>query len=186
MSIVMPAVKEKLLTAKELFAMGDIGPCELVEGVIVKMTPTVMKHGIIVTRVSKVLDIFVQEHKLGQVGAGDVGFITKRDPDTVRAADVLFIAAGRLAGVEGEGFLPIAPDLAVEVVSPGDRWSEVLTKVNEYLAAGVRLVWVVDPRTETVHVYRLGRVEQLSADDTLDGGDVLPGFALLVSEIFAD
>jgi Uma2 family endonuclease len=104
----------------------------------------------------------------------------------VRAADMVFIAAGRLAGVEREGFLPIAPDLAVEIVSPGDRWSEILTKVHEYLDAGVRLVWIVDPRTQTVHVYQPGQVEQLSAEDTLDGGDVLPGLTLPVREIFAD
>lgn len=186
MSVATPEIEEKLLTAEEMFAMGDAGPCELVEGVIIRMTPTVMIHGIIVTRLSEALNRFSREHNLGQVGAGDVGFITRRDPDTVRAADVLFIAAGRLSGAKGEGFLPIAPDLAVEVVSPGDRWSEVLTKVNEYLTAGVRLIWIVDPRTRTIHVYRPGRVEQLSADDTMDGGDVLPGFALPVGDIFAE
>jgi Uma2 family endonuclease len=176
---------KELLTAEELWEMGDVGPCELVAGEMVKMTPTSRGHGRIVARLSRILGNFLEDHPLGEVQAGDVGFVVKRDPDTVRAADVMFYTAERLADVPDTGFLPIAPDLAVEVISPGDRWSEIQEKMSEYLDAGVRLTWVVDPRTRRVYIYRPGReVRRLAESDVLDGEDVLSGFTMPVGELF--
>jgi Uma2 family endonuclease len=116
----------------------------------------------------------------------DIGFTLARDPDTVLCPDVAFVASERLAAlVIGQPFPELAPDLAVEVLSPGDRRAAVQAKVGEYLAAGVRAVWVLDPATRTVGVHPPGSVEQLlAADDVLDGGNVVPGFRCPVEALF--
>ncbi len=121
------------------------------------------------------------------VCAAETGFRIGRDPDTVRAPDVAFIRRARVeeAG-EAEGFWPGAPDLAVEVVSPGDSFAEVEEKVSDWLAAGCRMVVVVNPRRRTATVYRSrSDVTLLAEDDVLDGGDVVPGWRVPVRELFA-
>jgi Uma2 family endonuclease len=151
------------------------------------MSPPGGEHGEIVALITIALGNFVLSNRLGRVLAGDAGFLIKRDPDTVRGVDVMFYAAGRLAGVDRRKYLSLPPDLAVEVVSPEDRWSEIEAKVGEYLAAGVRLVWIVDPRTRSVRIYKPGwAMHRLGEEDSLDGEDVLPGFTLVVSEIFVE
>jgi pimeloyl-ACP methyl ester carboxylesterase len=98
------------------------------------------------------LRAFVSEHDLGRVAVGEVGVYTRRNPDTVRGIDVIFISHQRLAQAAPEGYLDVAPELAVEVVSPSDRWSEVMDKLAEYFAVGVLMVWLVDPRKRQIHV----------------------------------
>jgi Uma2 family endonuclease len=181
------AASEKLLTAEELLAMPDDGRrYELVKGELVSMAAAGGRHGIIASRLDHRLRNFVEAHGLGEVCAAETGFRLTKDPDTVRAPDVSFITRQRLpAGEAPDGFWPFAPDLAVEVVSPSDRFDDVLSEVQEYLSAGTRLVWVFHPRTKTVMVYRAnGEVVWVREQDELSGEDVLPGFRCRVAELF--
>jgi Uma2 family endonuclease len=116
---------------------------------------------------------------------GEVGIFTHRNPDTVRGADVAFISNERYSRLESKrGFLEVAPDLVVEVLSPEDRPGEVARKVAEYLEAGVRLVWVADPETKTVRAHRPG--SEVREADRLAGDDVLPGFDVAIAELFEE
>ena len=151
------------------------------------MSPTGGEHGSIVASVTAPLTLFVKQHGLGRIYGAETGFQIARDPDTVRAPDVGFVAAARMGAKPSRGFVPGPPDLAVEVVSPNDRAGEVLAKVFDWLDAGCRAVWVVDPPTRTVTVYRSReQIVTLGPDDELTGDDVVPGFRLPVAEIFAD
>jgi Uma2 family endonuclease len=172
-----------LLTGEDLLRMGDIGRCELVRGELIALAPAGDGHGRKTIRTGAVIFNFVEEHDLGTVHGAETGFYLSRDPDTVRAADAMFYSKERLdPDEEIEGYLPIPPDLAVEVVSPGDTWTEVEDKVEEYLSAGVKVVWVLDPKRKTVKVYPDEKT--LRENDTLDGGKVLPGFAVPVWRLF--
>lgn len=118
------------------------------------------------------------------MATNDTGFISERGPDTVRGPDISFWSKERLPEVP-EGYIEIAPDLTVEVVSPSDHFSRINRKLREYLDKGVRLIWVVDPEDRTVTIYRPGtEAVILTESQALDGGDVLPGFTCLVRELF--
>jgi Uma2 family endonuclease len=172
------------MTAEELWSLAGRGRCELVRGILVSMSPTSGPHGRTENRVAHFLTTFVDEHALGEVYVGETGFITSRDPDTVRGADVAFLTGERAAQVPTTGFIPFAPDLVVEVVSPDDRWSEIQDKVNEWLAAGARFVWVFDPARKSTDVFAPNRHQSLNEGDKLTGEDVLPGFSVGVSQFF--
>ncbi len=176
-----------LLTSEDLWKIvADGSRYELSKGELLPMTPVGMEHGGIVIRIGRLLSLYAEEKRLGLVGTA-IGFRLTRNPDTVRAPDVAFVARERLPkeGVPKK-FAEFPPDLAVEVLSPEDTASEVNRKVEEYLTAGVRLVWVADPATQTVTVYRsLQDVKVLTTDQELDGGEVLPGFRTKVAELFA-
>jgi Uma2 family endonuclease len=163
-----------------------LNPCELVGGRIVRMTPTNPTHGGIEVNVAAALRAFVRTQHLGVVMAGEVGVFTTRDPDSVRAPDVLFLSHERDAGrTRREGFLEVAPDLVVEILSPTDRPDALRRKLDEYFAAGVRMAWVIDPATHTVHVHRPGGdVTSFAAGEIVTGEDVLPGFELPLDEVF--
>ena len=120
------------------------------------------------------------------VYTGDTGFVLARQPDTVRGPDVAFVSARREREIQdAHPFVPGAPDLAIEVLSPNDRTREVLGKVSDCLAAGSRVVWVVNPAREEVQVFRSPFAPRvLAGHDVLDGEDVLPGFSVSVAEIF--
>jgi Uma2 family endonuclease len=176
---------ETPITAEQLLAMGDIGPCELVRGQIVKHMPTGYPHGFIEFTIAGLLFVYLRKHPIGQAMTGEVGIITARRPDTVRGADVAFISNERLNQARPYGYLDVAPELVVEVLSPDDKWSEVNEKLAEYFAIGVLTVWVVDPRLEQIHVYRsLDVVLRLTRADELTAEDILPGFLVPISEIF--
>ena len=180
------ALEKETITGAELYAMGDIGRTELVRGEIIRLMPTGHPHGYIEAMIAALLVMFVRKHRLGRVLTGEVGVYTEHDPDTVRGMDVAFISHERLAQVKSKSYLDVAPELVVEVMSPDDRWSEVQQKLAEYFAVGVQLIWVVDPRLEQVHVYRsLTDIDRLTNEDNLTGGEVLPGFAVPVAELFA-
>lgn len=183
-----PAMTETLVTGEELLAMGDVGPCELVEGRIVWMSPTGFEHGDYEGNFYERLKAFVRQHRLGKVVVGEVGIYTQRNPDTVRAADVAFISNERYAQrKQKRGFLDVAPDLVVEIMSPEDRWSEVNQKLREYFAIGVRLVWVADPASRTVYAHRSTTdVREFTEADTLPGDDVVPGFSAAVAGLFEE
>ncbi|MBI3303332.1 MAG: Uma2 family endonuclease [Deltaproteobacteria bacterium] len=176
-----------LMTADDLFQLPDDGyKYELVEGELIRMPPTGAEHGHIATNAGSLLRNHVKMHDLGVVCAAETGFWLKRNPDIVRAQDASFVAKERIPS-EGipRGYWPFAPDLAVEVISPNDRFDDVQEKVAEYFAAGTRLVWVVHPKTRTVLVYRsLHDVRSLGPDDELSGEDVIPGFTCRVAELF--
>src|SRR6266508_305446 len=179
----------KLMTADELLALPqDEFRYELVNGELKKMSPAGQRHGRITVRLTEPLAKYVREHQLGQVYAAETGFKLKSNPDTVRAADIAFVQRERLEVLgETESFWPGAPDLAVEVNSPSDTVREVEKKVMEWLEFGARLVWVVSSKMYSVTVYRsLNEIVVLTEKDTLDGGDVVPGFQIRITEIFAE
>ncbi len=176
----------KLITGEELAQMSHVATGELVKGVYVKKMPTGYLHGIIEGVIAGFLFIFVRNNPTGQVLTGEVGIYTSREPDTVRAADIAYISFTRLQKVKSRSFLDVAPELVVEVLSPNDMWHDVHTKLAEYFAAGVQLIWVVDPQLEQIHVYTsLDDVMRLTSSDELTGGNVLPGFQVALSDIFS-
>ena len=176
----------KLITAEELWAMPNNARRELVRGEVRTMAPAGFEHGAVITNVAAPLAVYVKAKRLGVVLGAETGFVLKRNPDVVRGADVAFVSASRLppTGLPTR-YWEGAPDLAVEVVSPGDTVDEVEEKVADYLEAGARMVWVVNPRRRTVIVHRPGAQPLvLRAGDVLDGDDVVPGFRLDVTDIF--
>lgn len=180
------ATTAKITTAEQLLEAPDLGPCELVRGELVMVPPAGYAHGSIAGRITAALGEFVAPRKLGDVLSAKPGFVIARDPDTVRAPDVAFVRAERVPAGAPTRFFEGAPDLAVEVLSPDDRAGEVNAKVRDWLDAGCRMVWVVDPSARGVLVYRSRRhIAVLTASDTISGGEVLPGFSLRVADIFA-
>ncbi|MCL4303305.1 MAG: Uma2 family endonuclease [Anaerolineae bacterium] len=185
MNAVIALPETKLITGEELFAMGDIGPCELIDGRIVLMTPAGGEHGLVEFNLGSELRSFVRQHTLGWVMGGEVGVYTRRNPDRVRGADVVFISKERLPD-RPQGFLEVAPELIVEIISPTDRWQDMHEKLEEYFAIGVQQVWIVEPPTRTVRVYHSAtEMYKLTESDILAGEGPLAGFALAVAEIFA-
>jgi len=181
------AISDRLVTADELLQMPDDGfRYELVKGTLRKMTPAGFAHGVAVLKLSVPICVFVEQHGLGIVCGAETGFIVTSDPDTVLAPDISFVRQDRVpaAGLP-TGFWRGAPDLAVEVLSPNDSTREIDDKARAWLEAGARLVWLADQRRRTIIVRRRDAAPRiLSASDTLDGGDVLPGFTLLVADAF--
>lgn len=159
---------------------------ELLKGEVMVMAPASVGHGKITMRIGARLEAYVTDVGAGQVYAAETGFIIGRNPDTVRAPDVAFVSQERLAEMEDTtGFGKAAPDLVVEVVSPNDAASYLRRKVSDWLQAGVRQVWVVYPESAAIEIHLPNhRSYTLTATDTLEGGDVLPGFSCPVGDIF--
>jgi len=159
---------------------------ELIRGELRQMAPAGPTHGRLAMRIAAHLFQHVEAHHLGTVYAAETGFQLTQDPDTVRAPDVTFVSRQRLEAVgEIEGYWPGAPDVTVEVISPSDRYTDVEDKVVEWLEAGSRMVIVVNPRQRSVTVYH-SRTDmiRLTEEDALDGGDVVPGWQLPITEVF--
>ena len=157
---------------------------ELVRGVLVVREPAGARHGGVATSLALRLGAHVERSGAGRLFAAETGFTLTRGPDTVRAPDVAFVSRERLPEPLPQGYFDLAPDLAVEVLSPGDRPGEVLAKVADWVSAGTRLVWIVDPERRLARCYRADGTESLmSADGTLDGEDVLPGFSCPLESI---
>jgi Uma2 family endonuclease len=178
-SVSSRATEEDLRTAPE-----DGRKRELVDGAIV-VSPAGARHGLISVRISTRLAAFVGSGRHGYVLDSSTGF---RLPNgNVRLPDVAYVSRER-AGEEplGEDFVEVPPDLAVEVLSPSDRPRSVLDKVGEYLQAGVRIVWVIDPSRRRAAVYRSAtETREVREEDLLDGEDVLPGFACRLADVLA-
>ncbi len=184
---IAPSQTETLLTGDDLLAMGDIGPSELIEGRLVHRSPAGGKHAMCEIGFGRYLDDFVTQHRLGKVMGGEVGIYVRRSPDTIRAADVAYLSNDRYTRWKKIGYLDVAPDLIVEILSPDDRWTDVTQKLREYFGIGVRLVWVADPEARMVYTYRsLTDVREFKETDTLPGDDVLPGFNLTVADLFEE
>jgi len=178
------AAIDQITTAEQLFE-ANLQHCELIAGELIMMSPAGFDHGHFALNVGNALANYAKARFLGVVVSAEAGFQIAHDPDTVRAPDVAFVRAERIPAGGVQGFFPGPPDIAVEVVSPNDRASEVIAKSQDWLQAGCQLVWVVDPQTRTISVYRSrSEISVLNAEETLTGGDVLPGFSLPVSEIF--
>jgi len=176
-----------LYTAENLWKQTDDGyRYELVKGIIRRMPSTGFEHGIRTAEIGSLLNVHVKKHKLGYVCGAETGFKISQNPDTVRAPDAAFVSKAAIdeKGIP-KGFWEGAPDLAVEVISPSDTYTEVEEKVDEWLNAGCALVWIINPRRETVEVYRAPEdIVVLSGEDILDGGNVIEGFQCQVKDIF--
>lgn len=177
---------DTLISGELLAQLPDLGPCELVQGRIVHMSPAGPRHGKLEGRVYGLLDRFLEAHPLGELFVGEVGIYTKRAPDTVRGADVVFVSHERLAQNDPDAsYFTVAPDIIVEVLSPGNRADEVETKVQEYLAAGSLEVWIVHPQSHTLRRHLPGRAGSELFDETATlKTPVLPGFGLPIARIF--
>lgn len=172
------------ITAEQLPEVARGRRVELVRGEVVEMAAAGGRQARLVIRLGSWMDAFVVRRKLGVLGT-EWGFVLFRNPDVVRAPDIAFVVARRLGPKGDEGFFEGAPDLAVEVVSPNDRISEVQQKIREYLAAGTRLVWVIDPQSETVTAYHpSGDAHLYSGHREVPGEDVLPGFSFRPDDLF--
>lgn len=184
----MTTATQKLITAEEFARMPnppDGSQQELVRGVTITMPPPGARHGACCSRVNRRLASFVEDNNLGTVFTNDTGFVTARDPDSVRGPDVSFWTREKLPEVP-EGYIEVAADLVVEVVSPGDRYARVQRKVSEYMTKGVRLIWIIDPDDRSVAVFREGHEPRvLGENESLIGEDVLPGFTCRVADLFA-
>lgn len=173
------------MTAEELERYPDRNKSvELVRGSLVVREPPSTVHGIIAGNLAVVLGEFVRRKRLGVVSGQDTGFKIATNPDTVRAPDVAFISRDRLPQIPPRGYAPLAPDLAVEILSPDDRPAEVLGKVADWFAGGSRIVWVIDPIAVEARVHRAdGSLSLIRGDETLEGETVVPGFSCLLSDI---
>lgn len=177
----------QLMTADALLRLPDDGfRYELVQGELRRMSPAGHRHGRLVLNITTPLDTYIRAHHLGTVYAAETGFHLTTDPDTVRAADVAFISQERVNAVgDTDGYWPGAPDVAIEVVSPNDLYTEIEEKVIDWLDAGTRMVVIINPRKRLVTVYRSrSEITILTEADTLDGADVIAGWRMAVSDIF--
>jgi len=157
---------------------------ELVRGVLIVREPAGSTHGRVAMNLGVELGVHVKATGAGQVFAAETGFKLATDPDTVRAPDVAFVTRERLPRPGATGYADLAPDLVVEVLSPGDRPGEVLAKVADWLSAGTRLVWLVDPERRLARVYRPDGSETLvTVEGALDGEEVLPGFTCPLASV---
>ena len=178
-------VTTRTLTAEDLWAMPEDARGELLDGELLPVNPVTLAHGIVVGRLVARLATWAEASAFGEVGP-EVGFLLRRDPDTVLAPDVSVVTRSVAANAPARGFAEAVPVLAAEVLSPDDSPRETERKVAISLGAGVALVWVVDPGRRTVAVHQPGREpEVLRGDDVLDGGEVLPGFAVALAYLFA-
>lgn len=183
----MAAPQPHLVTAEELEAMPeDAGRFELIDGVLVPISPTSRAHALAIAKISHVLLTYIDQHPMGEIQSGDPGMILRRRPDTVLAPDVCFISRERLDDAPHPGFQQLVPDLVIEVLSPSDRPGAVAAKTQRWLAAGARLVWNVDPEAAEVVAFIPGEEPRVyGADDLVPGEPVLPGFSARVADLLA-
>ena len=175
------------VTVAELETMPLPGRWELIDGELRELAPAADESSSIGATILVLVGSFVLSHQLGRLYGADGGFVLFPDRDTVLAPDVAFVRAERAPQGEARKHFPrLAPDLVVEVLSPSDRASDVLAKLEMYQAAGVPLIWLVDPEKQTVTVIAADHPTRvLRAGDTLDGGEVLPELGVPIADIFA-
>ncbi len=177
----------QLMTAEMLEILPHNGRTELIKGELIELMASGGEHGICTHRLSSRLGVFVEDHELGEVFAAETGFIIDRNPDTVRAPDIAFICKARFEelGTTPKGFIPIAPDIAVETISPNDLSTQSHDKALMWLEFGSKLVLLLNPRKASITVYRSKKdIFVLEADDTLEFPELVPGFSINVGKIF--
>jgi Uma2 family endonuclease len=175
----------QLMTAEDLMANPVPNMCtELVAGHLIVREPPGYRHGYVAAQLLLAIGSHVAANRIGRVLAAETGFTLFRKPDTVRAPDVAFISTERLPDRLLHGYPEFAPDLAVEVLSPSDRRGRVLAKIGDWLDAGARLVWIIDPERRHARVYRADGTEAfVDADGMLDGEDVLPRLSIRLTDV---
>ncbi|MCA9080406.1 MAG: Uma2 family endonuclease [Planctomycetaceae bacterium] len=175
----------KLITAVEFLDMDFDGPAELVRGEVLEMTRPGWKHGVVCGNVAFLLGQWRRQVGQGIVTTNDTGVLTERDPDTLRGPDLFYVSEDRLPKLDVPHGVPaIIPNLCVEVLSPSDRWSDVLRKASEYLALGVSEVWLIDPEDRIVQILRSDTATiQLRVGDQLTSQE-LSGFECAISLLF--
>jgi Uma2 family endonuclease len=179
---------QTLITAREFEkAAARLGPCELIRGEVVTLSPGGIRHSQTAMNAGLLVAKWNRRAGLGRVLGCEVGLITKRDPDTVRGADVAYYSYQRLPKeVQGDSFCAVPPELVVEIVGKGQGWREMVTKAAEYLHMGVDRVWIIEPRSARLHIYRSdSEPVVLQRGDTLTE-PLLPGFSCRVDDFFAD
>jgi Uma2 family endonuclease len=177
-----------IMTAEQLERVHLPGKStELVRGRLVVREPPGTYHGKIAGRLIIRVGAFVESRQLGEVFGQDTGFKIATNPDTVRAPDLAFIARDHMSLVTRRGYAPVAPDLVAEILSPEDQPGEVSAKIGEWLSAGVKLAWVLDPDRRTAHVHRPdGSLSLIDVDGALEGESVLPGFRCLLEGLYQE
>ncbi|MCS7191923.1 MAG: Uma2 family endonuclease [Armatimonadetes bacterium] len=181
------AKTKELMTIEDLRQISeDEHPGELVRGEWVEVSRPTFQHGRLTNRIGRILGNFVEEHGLGEVVSGDPGFVLERRPDTLRSPDVAFVSKERIPSESTiDDWFEGAPDLAVEIVSKSQTAHDAGLKALDYLKAGTKMVWVIDPQSRTVAVYTPpNKIQILRENETLEGGEVLPGFQCKVSNLF--
>jgi len=178
-------VQEKLFTAAELLTLPhDRHRYALIKGRLIEMSPTGKPHGLLVGELTTDIRLYVRQHQLGQVYGAETGFRLTENPDTVYGIDIAFVSTARAQ--KGDGYFRGAPDLAVEIISPGNTELEIHEKVTDYFSAGARLVWIIYPKSRVIYVYRSpDAITVLHESDSLNGDMVLPGFSLSIASLFA-
>lgn len=183
----MSATSTALMTAEELMQLPDDGfRYELISGELEKMPPPGPPHGRIAFRLAVCLGQFILDHELGEGFANDTGFKLTSKPDTVLAPDFAFVSNETyVEGIKTEGYWPGPPDLAVEVLSPSDRPGKVKQKISRWLSFGTTQVWIVDPKHNSITIYRSeADVTTFSGSDYLEAPDLFPGFRISLDKIF--
>lgn len=184
------ATTKKLMTADEFYEWtsrpeNDDKWFELVRGEVIELPGPRKAHGVVCSNVSFLLMVYVRQRGHGYITSNDSGVILERDPDTVRGPDVAVYEDANTFAELHPKYGEVPPRLAVEVLSPNDRASQVLRKINDYLRCGVNLVWVIDPEIRTVTVHRPGQPQaEFDENQELTGEDILPGFRCRVADFF--
>ncbi|MBA3945510.1 MAG: Uma2 family endonuclease [Herpetosiphonaceae bacterium] len=182
----MSAVAQQVMTAEAFWQMQETDlQRDLIRGEMIERMPPGGQHGAIASELNAQLRTWAKTGAKGCVGV-ESGFILARNPDTVRSPDIFYVRADRIpeTGIP-EGFWELAPDLAVEVVSPSESAADVRDKVRDYLAAGTQLMWVIYPRSREVIVHTPdGLAKTYSQHDELTGAEVLPNFMCVVASLF--
>ncbi|MCY3832341.1 MAG: Uma2 family endonuclease [Chloroflexi bacterium] len=185
-------MEKQFINAEAFFEIADLPiyddrRIELVEGEIVEMPKPGGKHGQIAMRLSVRIGGYVEANNLGVATSGDTGFVIERSDvgrDTVRGLDIAFMKKGRVPDELPDSLLELAPDLAVEVISPSNKAGDIEKKIQQLLSAGTSLIWIVYPDLRTVTIHTEDGATTLTVTDTLTGGDILPGFEVRVADIF--
>ncbi len=183
----MATTTATLLTAEDLLRLGSEGiKGELIRGVLCETVPSGTEHGQIAMSLGGAMMAYVRSQRIGRVVGSDSGILLQHSPDTVREPDIYFVSAKKLPlETRVTGYLEVAPELVVEIISPHDTQRAVNDKTQMWLRNGVQMVVEVYPAERAVMVHRAGSAAvTLTGDEVLDGGDVLPGFCLPLSDIF--
>lgn len=178
-----PEARRHETTIEQATRLRIDGRWELVDGRLRLLSPVGFLHAEVVTWIASRLVAFVRRRRLGRVLSGDPGFVLRRGPDTLRAPDVCFVSAERVPSVTPRGFFDGAPDLAIEVMSPADRWTEVARKAQQFLQAGSRAVWAIDPARKTARIYSAAGTRTLDPTGVLEEPTLLPGFRLPLRDL---
>lgn len=181
-------VTTRYKTAADLFALGSDAPFELVQGELIEVSPSAIKSNYVLGFIHTELSVFIRAKRLGYLSIAEGGYLIETNPDTVVAPDIGFVSRNRMIHpIPERGYLPIRPDLIVEVISPTDERREIELKRALYDRIRVPMVWWIDPRRETATIQVPGRPAQsVDRSGVLDGGEILPGFQLALADVFAE